>query len=143
MIRKKKYLIGFKKGDFRTQSIIEFSYSTENKKPEIILIKGYGREADGMRLFPEKAFDYIPMSGNETPVDEIDQTFTQKEAAELSWFEKKCVEANCTWFVDYVKRMATGEDIPLEEIQTAYRTHHNGLEMKSTSWQNFDLSDLP
>jgi hypothetical protein len=143
MIRKRRYITGYKKGDVYNQSIIGFSYSTKNNTPEISLIKGQGREADGLVLAPEEALNYTPTPGFELPVDEIDQTFSGQEAARLSWFEKKCMEANCTWFVDYVKRMAAGENISLEEIQTAYRTHHNGLEMKSNSWVNFDLSDLP
>jgi hypothetical protein len=140
---KERHIVGYKKGDTYNQSIIGFSYSGKNDTPEISLIKGQGRVAEGYVLSPKKALNHTPIPGIEASVDKIDLTFSEKDAAHLSWFEKKCVEANCTWFVDYVKRMAAGEDIPLEEIQSAYRTHNNGHEMKSTSWVYFDLSDLP
>jgi hypothetical protein len=49
------------------------------------------------------------------------------------WFERKCREANCEWFVPMVKRMAAGEDVPLEEIQAAY-LKHNGQPMPCGEW---------
>ena len=52
---------------------------------------------------------------------------------EENWFEHRCKEANCEWFVPMVKRMATGEDVPLEEIQAAYLAH-NGQPMPCGEW---------
>jgi hypothetical protein len=49
------------------------------------------------------------------------------------WFERKCREANCEWFVPMVKRMAAGERVPLEEIQAAYQVY-NGKPMPCGSW---------
>lgn len=52
---------------------------------------------------------------------------------EKDWFEHRCKEANCEWFVPMVKRMAAGEDVPLAEIQAAY-LQHNGKPMPCGEW---------
>jgi len=52
---------------------------------------------------------------------------------EKDWFENRCKEANCEWFVPMVKRMAAGENVPLEEIQAAY-LKHNGQPMPCGEW---------
>lgn len=40
------------------------------------------------------------------------------------WFERFCRQANCEWFVPVVKRMAAGENVPLQEIQSTYLAHN-------------------
>jgi hypothetical protein len=55
------------------------------------------------------------------------------ELAPPGWFERKCREADCEWFIQMAKRMAEGEHVPLEEIQAAYLAH-NGKSMPCGKW---------
>lgn len=52
-----------------------------------------------------------------------------------AWFESRCAEAHCSWFVSMVQRMAKGEEVSLEEIRTAFRDNNGGLEMPCGDWR--------
>jgi len=54
-------------------------------------------------------------------------------AEDPKWFEKKCKEAGCEWFVPMARRMAVGEHVALEEIQVSYLAR-NGKPMPCGTW---------
>jgi len=51
------------------------------------------------------------------------------------WFERKCQEAHCEWFIPFVEKIASGECVTIEEIPKAF-FYHNKSMMPSSSWGN-------
>jgi hypothetical protein len=64
-----------------------------------------------------------------------------KEPELSGWFVRLCHEAGCGWFVPMVYRLAADEDVPLAEIEAAYRANNGGREMPSgTFFQVLDIA---
>lgn len=59
---------------------------------------------------------------------------TTQVKKEPRWFEIQCQRLSCTWFLPYVRRMAKGEEVELEEIKAAYREHNGGKEIPCGKW---------
>jgi hypothetical protein len=55
------------------------------------------------------------------------------ELEPAGWFDHFCKQLQCPWFPDLVRRMANGEAVILEELQSNYRTQ-NGREMPTGTW---------
>ena len=73
---------------------------------------------------PEEILEHRPHILSKTSTGK-----THYEQEPPGWFERKCAEANCSWFVPLVKRMAAGEKVPLSEIQAEYRNHNAEKEL--------------
>lgn len=101
-------------------------------KERVSVIIGTGIHAEGPCLPAKEILRFQPTHavwkelGGERKFEEF-----IKEAP--AWFERKCRESNCEWFVPIVRRMAAGEPVPLEELQSAYLAH-NGKVMSSAKW---------
>jgi hypothetical protein len=89
----------------------------------IIILIGEGPVAQSLVTTPIKVLEFIYGQTISKAVNGKVVITTVDEPP--GWFERKCHEANCDWFVPMVKRMAAGEDIPLEEIKTAYQLNNN------------------
>jgi hypothetical protein len=76
------------------------------------------------------------------PEPEVPVGAIVRQDPQRSYFlERMCVDAGCAWFVPMFRRLASGEDVPLEEIQIAYMAHNNGRRMRDgTLWSLFDPS---
>jgi len=85
---------------------VDYIESWQGEGPKIGVWQGYargGREVSGATLDP-KAILVSPHK---------------------SFFEK----TNCEWFVPFVKRLAQGKEVDIEEIKTAYRANNAGAEL--------------
>ncbi len=106
-----------------------------NDLPEAVCFQfGLGPGAQGSVLTPKQMLDYCY---GHTVWKQVDgqRRFAGYVKEPPGWFERKCREANCEWFVPPVKRMAAaGEHVALEEIQAAYLAH-NGKPMPCGKWR--------
>ena len=93
----------------------------------------FGRGGDCTTKPPGRILEHRPHIFHDAMVDGELKTMSIEQEPP-GWFERKCAEAGCSWFVPFVRRMAAGEDVPLEEIQAAYREHNEGREMPSGTW---------
>src|SRR6266581_7932580 len=50
------------------------------------------------------------------------------------WFERRCGALKCSWFPALARRVAAGESVTFEEIRAAYRTHNDGQEIPTGTW---------
>jgi hypothetical protein len=90
------------------------------------------RDSDTYVLSPAEMLEHRPYVLVGHVMDGIWRT-NRAEREPPGWFERKCREANCEWFVPFVKRMADGEAVPLKEIEAAYLAH-NGKPMPCGKW---------
>lgn len=97
--------------------------ASEPDDPHVLVEMWQDGTSTGPTLTPKAMLDYRPY----VPHKVGDKTTFEQDSP--GWFERKCVEANCSWFVPLAKRMAAGEKVPIEEIQTAYKSHNDGQEM--------------
>jgi hypothetical protein len=102
--------------------------------PEIVSVKLHrGRDAEGPSAPPEDILQFR----NTTSIW-IEEGGKRKFGGlkeDPNWFENRCREAGCEWFVPMVKRMAAGEHVTLDEIETAYALH-NGKPMPCGEWRS-------
>ena len=57
------------------------------------------------------------------------------ESGPPGWFRRQCEAAGCLWFYGLVERMAAGEEIPIEEIQAAYRENNGGKKLEQKPYR--------
>lgn len=91
--------------------------------PRITVIWGEGRHAEETSLSARDilVFEYGRASWKNVGGD---SKFLKYVKDPPGWFERRCREAQCEWFVPMVKRMAAGEQVSIEEIQTEYFAHN-------------------
>lgn len=128
-----EYLIG--KGANKHGIPVWVGYRVDGKgDPEVAVCMHAGRHADGPVLPPEQMLEFAPRIYCVREVDGKKELWPTNEHEPSGWFGSKCAEANCSWFVPLVERMATGEEVALEEIEAAYREHSGGKEMPRGIW---------
>ena len=98
-------------------------------EPSVLVETWQDGESTGPTLPPQQMLAYRPYVSRRGISDRSPGTTFEQEPA--GWFERRCAEANCLWFLPLVERMARGERVPLLEIQAAYRMHNHGKEMPS------------
>lgn len=118
--------------------IVTFSPKKENElKSDLIGIShGVSPHSDGSANTAEFWLSYRPSEWRLVGREYIESIES------LGWFEKMCIKAKCDWFVPMVKRMAAGENVPLEEIHFAYRDHNDGKEMPCGAWGTLFKADM-
>ena len=57
-------------------------------------------------------------------------TVVRPEPQRSYFLERMCADAGCGWFIPMFRRMASEEDVPIEEIQRAYQAHNGGQSMR-------------
>ena len=57
------------------------------------------------------------------------------------WFDRQCGLLDCPWFPAIVRRMASGEIVPFEEIRNAYRIHNKGEEIPVGTWEQLRFKE--
>ncbi len=95
---------------------------------EVMVTVFYGcspSDPQGPCLEPQSILEWSPTVYYDVPRDG-----KLWESGPPGWFKGQCAEAGCTWFYILVERMATGEDVPIEEIKTAYRANNGGKELE-------------
>ena len=105
---------------------LSFAAPERQDLPHVFVETWQDGSAEGPTLPPNEMLNYHPyvrQRSNESSSSKV--TYDQESPG---WFERKCRQANCEWFVPFVKRMAIGEEMPLKEIQAAYLAH-NGKPM--------------
>jgi hypothetical protein len=106
---------------------LSFAAPDRQDTPHILVETWQDGSSEGPTLPPNEMLNYRPyvrQRSNEYASSKV--TYEQESPG---WFERKCVEANCSWFFPLTKRLATGEKVPLREIEAAYKTHNDGKEM--------------
>ena len=126
-----RYLVGSKEGTIYSKLQVSHApLGVYNDEPTVIVQIGEGPVAEGCVLPPKKILDFSPHIFRDKAIDgKLKMVGMEQEAP--GWFARKCEEAGCSWFVPFVERMASGETVSLEEIQTAYRANNGGKEMIS------------
>jgi hypothetical protein len=96
-----------------------------NKNTLLILVEwGYRGNTEGPTRPPKEMLDF--REGHlVTRIVEGKEKATWEEESP-GWFERKCAEAHCSWFVPMVRQMAAGEEVSLEEIRAAFQTPQPG-----------------
>ena len=107
-------------------------YHPANQKVSICTEAGIGPGAHGATYSPETILTYRPYVTTRVVVDGV-LRILKSEQAPPGWFERTCRECNCEWFFPLVKRMASGEQVQLQEVQDAYLAH-NGKPLPSGTW---------
>lgn len=57
-------------------------------------------------------------------------TVVRPEPGRSYFLERMCADAGCAWFIPMFRRMASEEEVPIEEIQRAYQAHNGGQSMR-------------
>jgi hypothetical protein len=104
-----------------------------NERTPLILVEwGYRGNTQGPTKAPKEMLDFRKGHMVTRIVDGKEKATWEEEPP--GWFERKCAEAHCSWFVPMVRQMAAGEEVSLEEIRAAFRKHNGGIEMPCGDW---------
>lgn len=104
-----------------------------NEDTPLILVEwGYRGNTEGPTLPPKEMLEFRKGHLINRVVEGIVKATWEEEPP--GWFERKCAEAHCSWFVPMVRRMAAGQEVPLEEIRAAFRENNGGREMPCGEW---------
>jgi len=99
-------------------------------EPLVAIYHGYDRnQPQGPCLEPRRILDFVMGKSIWREIDGK-MKFLGYEYEPPGWFKRQCEEACCLWFYHLVERMAGGGDIPIEEIQAAYRENNGGKELE-------------
>jgi len=101
----------------------DYSLTSEGGRPQIGFFEGPTGHYDALCNDPVFWLTYRHRS-----YEVIDGRVVEKIPSE-EWFERLCQEIGSVWFISMVYRMATGEVVPIQEIQLAYATSNNGAQM--------------
>jgi hypothetical protein len=129
-----EYLIGIAPRPYGNYLCIGYCPWNSNERTPLIAIRiGKGRNSESWCLSPSRILERRPHIFHYEVVEGVAKMVKIAEEPP-GWFARRCAETKCEWFVPFVERMAAGEEVPLEEIQAAYRIHNEGQEMPSGSW---------
>lgn len=128
-----EYVIGQGRDSYHEPLWVSYVPRAGIQGVRICVQEGVGPHARSWMESPAEMFDARRLQWDVVEKNGI-PTMTNPRLQRPGWFERKCAEAGCSWFVPFVRRMAAGEEIPLEEIQAAYREHNEGKEMPSGTW---------
>src|SRR3954454_1868957 len=94
-----------------------------NHEPRIFVQLNLGPPSEDWDFAVNEALQYTLRTTQHAQVDGVVR-FVGIVSEPPGWFERKCAEANCQWFVPIVKRMAAGENVQLQEIEASYLTYN-------------------